>query len=46
MATASAFGTRSPRWESTTAARWSTSTDGMSIRTGQTSKQAPHSDEA
>ena len=31
---------------STTCARRSTSTDGMSMRTGQTSKQAPHSDEA
>ena len=46
IATASGLGTRSPRCASTTAARRSTSTDGMSMRTGQTSKQAPHSDEA
>ena len=35
-----------PRWASTTWARRSTRTDGMSMRTGQTSKQAPHSEEA
>ena len=37
---------RPRRCASTTWARRSTSTDGMSMRTGQTSKQAPHSDEA
>jgi hypothetical protein len=53
IATASGLGSRAlatparrPRWASTTWARWSTSTEGMSIRTGHTSKQAPHSDEA
>ncbi len=46
MATASALGTRSPRWPSTTWERRWTSTSGMSMRTGQTSKQAPHSEEA
>ena len=46
IAAASGLGTASPRWLSTTWARRSTSTDGMSMRTGQTSKQAPHSDDA
>ena len=41
-----ALGDRSPRWASTTWARRSTSTAGMSMRTGHTSKQAPHSEEA
>jgi len=47
MATASAVGSRRSRAASSTcrARRW-TSSDGISIRTGQTSKQAPHSDEA
>ena len=45
MASASGFGIP-PRCASTTWARRSTSTEGMSMRTGHTSKHAPHSEEA